>query len=94
MFLRNRIQLLRISVCNQACLVLGNITFRVMFDGDPFDTDGFSARWKLDEAPGLVLFNASNFLLHCFDPSIFVRSLNGLFGILIGGFDGGIKDFG
>ena len=59
----------------------------------PFDTDGFSARWKLDEAPGLVLFNASNFLLHCFVPSIFIRSLNGLFGILIGGFDGGIKYF-
>jgi len=46
------------------CLVLDNITFRIIFDGEnPFDTNGFSARRKLDRAPGraprISLFIAS-----------------------------------
>ena len=89
-------EFLGISLCNQTCLVFGEINFRVMFAGeDPFDTNCFAAGWKRDESPGLVSLDAFEFFIHCCKPFVFVGSRNSvmicrLFVICL--FDGGVDN--
>ena len=68
---------------------------------DPFDTNDLPARWEPDEAPGRVLLDAFDFLLHGSDLLILVRSADCVLipGFLVGGFensrpDGGVDNFG
>lgn len=61
-FFKIESKLLRMCFCNQACLVFSDSTFGVTFDVEnPFDTNGLSARWELDEVPGLVLLDRCQF---------------------------------
>ena len=89
---------LGIFLCNQTCLVFGEITFRVMFAGeDPFDTNCFAAGWKRDESPCFILLNALEFFIHCCNPFVFVGSRDGIMIrrlLIICLFDGGVDDFG
>jgi len=80
-----------------------NSTFSITFNGEnPFDTNGFPARWELGEPPRLILLNTHDLIVHCFDPLISVWPSNSDFicGLLVefgrvdGRFDGGIDDFG